>query len=109
VTPCELCEAARLTEWFHEDELCWIAECDLCSVPMVVWKVHDPSPPGDVRAQLHDRLAAVVGQHFEFEHWIDDNMRSIPTHYHAHARPRGGSFGHALARRSQRDANTEDR
>ena len=22
---CELCEAARLTPWFHEDEVCWIA------------------------------------------------------------------------------------
>jgi hypothetical protein len=25
---------------------------------------------------------------------VDDNMRNIPDHYHAHARPRGGFFGH---------------
>ena len=42
---CELCEAARLTEWFHEDDDCWIAECESCSVPMVVWKIHDADPP----------------------------------------------------------------
>ena len=35
---CDLCEAARITPWFHEDDLCWIAECEICAVPMVVWK-----------------------------------------------------------------------
>jgi hypothetical protein len=88
-----------MTEWFHEDELCWIAECEICAVPMVVWRVHDAAPPDEVKAELHARLAAVVGKHFEFEHYVDDNMRNIPDHYHAHARPKGGFFGQGLARR----------
>ena len=46
---CELCEATPFTEWFHSDELCWIAECDACAVPMVVWRVHDPDPPAEIR------------------------------------------------------------
>src|SRR5215510_7039473 len=71
---CELCEAARITPWFHEDELCWIAECEICAVPMVVWRAHDPSPPDEVKAQLHARLAAVVATPFEFEHYVDDHM-----------------------------------
>jgi hypothetical protein len=25
------------------------------------------------------------------EFWVDDHMRNIPDHYHAHARPRGAS------------------
>ena len=50
----------RLTEWFYEDDECWVAECESCSVPMVVWRVHDPDPPDDVKALLHARLAAVV-------------------------------------------------
>ena len=29
---------------------------------------------------------------------VDDNMRNIPDHYHAHARPRGGFFGHGMRR-----------
>src|SRR4051794_32286004 len=33
---CDLCEAARITPWFHEDDLCWIAECEICATPMVV-------------------------------------------------------------------------
>jgi hypothetical protein len=97
---CELCEAARTTEWFHEDDLCWVAECESCSVPMVVWKQHDPDPPEEIRVVLLNTLADVVARHFEMECWIDDNMRSIPTHFHAHARPRGGFFGHGLRRRA---------
>jgi hypothetical protein len=96
---CELCEAARLTEWFYEDDVCWIAECEQCYVPMVVWKHHHPSPPDDVRATMLAHLGAVVQTAYTFERfYVDDNMRSIPTHYHAHARPHGGFFGHGMRR-----------
>jgi hypothetical protein len=97
---CELCEAARLTEWFHEDEVCWIAECEQCYVPMVVWKQHDPSPPDDVKATMLELLGTVVRSSYRFDgYYVDDNMRSIPSHYHAHARPSGGFFGHGLRNR----------
>jgi len=96
---CELCEAARLTEWFYEDETCWIAECEQCYVPMVVWKQHDPSPPQAVRDTMCELLGSVVRASYRFDgYYIDDNMRSIPHHYHAHARPRGGFFGHGMRR-----------
>lgn len=97
---CELCEASRMTEWFYEDEACWIAECEQCAVPMVVWKAHDPNPPEEIRVILLDLLAHVVKEYFDFEHYVDDDMRSIPAHYHAHARPRGGFFGHDLRRKA---------
>jgi hypothetical protein len=94
---CDLCEAARITPWFHEDDVCWIAECEICATPMVVWRWHgvDPGPAdlAHMQAQL-DRVAAEV-----FDgHYVDDNMRIIPDHYHAHARPNGGFFGHAHRR-----------
>jgi hypothetical protein len=95
---CELCQAERVTEWFHEDDECWIAECEQCYVPMVVWKRHDPNPSEGVRVALLARLSTVVADHYGYEHWVDDHMRSIPTHYHAHARPRGGFYGHGLRR-----------
>ncbi len=85
---CELCEATPFTEWFHADALCWIAECDACGVPMVVWRVHDPSPPDAIRGALHARLAEVMAGRSNEPYWIDENMRSIPDHYHAHARRR---------------------
>ena len=101
MSSCDLCEAARITPWFHEDDVCWIAECEICAVPMVVWKVHDANPAADVKAVLHERLASVVAEHFTFDHYVDDNMRNIPDHYHAHARPVGGFFGHGLKRKTQ--------
>jgi hypothetical protein len=98
---CDLCEEARITEWFYEDDDCWVAECEICSVPMVVWRNHDHLPPDDVKAALHERLGAVVDEHFTYERgfYVDDHMRNIPDHYHAHARPKGGFFGHGLRRR----------
>jgi hypothetical protein len=85
---CELCAAVPFTEWYHADELCWIAECDSCAVPMVVWRVHDPTPPEEVRAELLDRLQTVVAARSDAPFWIDERLRSIPDHYHAHARRR---------------------
>ena len=85
---CELCEATPFTEWFHSDELCWIAECDSCFVPMVVWRTHHPTPPPEIRQELHDRLTAVMESRDAGPFWIDDTLRSIPDHYHAHARRR---------------------
>jgi hypothetical protein len=96
---CELCVAARFTEWFHEDEQCWIAECESCSVPMVVWRVHDPQPPPEIKAALHAKLLAVVAAHFDGDVRIDDDLRTIRDHYHAHARPR--EWGRHLRRRGE--------
>ncbi len=31
---------------------------------------------------MHERLASVVAEHFEFEHYVDDHMRNIPRTRH---------------------------
>lgn len=88
---CELCEAAPITPRMYEDDLCWIAECESCSVPMVVWKSHDPNPPEEVRVVLLQLLGVHADRYFgsaDRAWWVDENMRTIPVHYHAHARPR---------------------
>lgn len=84
---CELCEAARITEWHYEDDLCWIADCEICMVPMVVWKRHGPEPPPDERDHMIERLQA-IGEHVfgEGGFSVDGVMRQIPDHFHAHAR-----------------------
>ncbi len=85
---CELCEAAVLTKRYFEDEVCWIADCEICLVPMVVWRTHDAEPPEDVKERLRAALSAVADEEFAGETWTyDDHMRNIPDHYHAHARP----------------------
>jgi hypothetical protein len=39
-------------------------------------------------ARIAEVAAREVGEFF-----IDDHMRNIPDHWHAHARPKGGFFG----------------
>jgi len=89
---CELCEAARLTPWFHEDELCWVAECEACAVPMVVWRTHGTDPSDDEQAQMLEQLRAVADEQLG-AHWLDPDRRSIPGHWHVHARPQGRFHG----------------
>ena len=104
---CELCEAAGLTERYYDDDVCWVAECESCFVPMIVLRNHIVDPPADVRERLHDLLGMVVAAEFEGAFWIDENMRSIPTHYHAHARPTHG-FGASGFRRRSASGPTPD-
>ena len=87
---CELCEARRFTTWYAEDDRCWVADCEICDVPMVVWRTHDADPPPDVRAHLLAVLRGVADVRFgEGRYGIDEHMRNIPDHYHAHARDHG--------------------
>jgi hypothetical protein len=97
-TRCELCTAARITPWYYEDELCWIAECEICEVPMVVWRTHGTTPPAPQREHMLDRLREVAATQFGAI-YIDEHMRNIPDHYHAHGRPAGGFFGRDVPRR----------
>jgi hypothetical protein len=92
---CLLCAAERITPWYHEDDVCWVADCEICATPMVVWRWHGTDPSADDMAHMLGRLAAAADQVFE-GHYVDDNMRNIPDHFHAHARPRGGFFGHGF-------------
>jgi hypothetical protein len=89
VEGCELCEAARLTTWYHEDHICWVAECEACSVPIVVWNGHGDQPPAAEVDHMIGRLSDVATGLFGREEFtIDRVMRQIPDHFHAHARDR---------------------
>ncbi len=84
---CELCEASRITPWHHEDELCWVADCEICDVPMVVWKRHGPAPPQlDLERMLAELERVARARFGEDGYWVDQVMRQIPDHFHAHAR-----------------------
>ncbi len=84
---CELCRADRFTHWYHEDDHCWVADCEACGVPMVVWNGHGDTPPDSVVSHLIERLEAVARERFGPTGWsIDRQMRQVPEHFHAHAR-----------------------
>ena len=85
--PCELCEAARFTHWYFEDDTCWIADCEVCAVPMAVWKPHGTEPSTSEITHMLDMLSAVAKDRFgDTEFRLDTDMRTIPDHWHAHAR-----------------------
>ncbi len=84
---CELCEAARLTAWHFEDDTCWVADCEVCAVPMVVWKSHGDQPPEPEVEHMLARLGEVADRVLGAGVWsVDRVMRQIPDHFHAHAR-----------------------
>jgi hypothetical protein len=97
---CLLCAAERITHWYHEDDVCWIADCTICATPMVVWRQHGVEVPADAHQHMLDRLAEVARSVFD-GHYVDGNMRNIPDHFHLHARPEGGFFGHGFRRDGQ--------
>jgi Zn ribbon nucleic-acid-binding protein len=87
---CDLCEAARLTAWHYEDDVCFVADCESCGVPMVVWRRHGAEPPEEVRRHLLGVLERVASEILGASGFrIDTVMRQIPDHFHAHARVPG--------------------
>jgi hypothetical protein len=84
---CELCEAARFTHWYYEDEVCWVADCEACSTPMVVWKSHGTAPKTDEVEWMFARLTEAGVRRFGHDVGsLDRIMRQIPDHFHAHFR-----------------------
>jgi hypothetical protein len=89
---CLLCTAERLTDWFHEDDDCWVAECIVCRTPMVVWRIHG-LPDGRVEAPMIAHLERVAAERYGDDgFYLDRDRRRIPDHWHVHARPAGGFF-----------------
>jgi hypothetical protein len=64
-----------------------VADCEVCDVPMVVWKEHAVEPPADTLAHMLAQLETVATSRFGAGGYsIDPVMRQIPDHFHAHAR-----------------------
>ncbi len=78
-----------MTVWHHRDEVCWVADCEVCDTPMVVWWRHGPEPPGPSAEHMLAALARVADERLGAGTWrLDAVMRQVPEHFHAHARPR---------------------
>jgi hypothetical protein len=64
---------------------------------MVVWRWHGTDVPDTDLQHMMERLSDVADQVFD-GHYVDGQMRKIPDHFHAHARPAGSFFGHGFRR-----------
>ncbi|MFV0525561.1 MAG: hypothetical protein ACK5RL_13815 [Acidimicrobiales bacterium] len=86
---CELCRADRFTHWYAATADGWVADCEVCSVPMMVAWTHGPTVDEEVRARLLAELTAAADDRFGVGEWsLDTTMRQVPGHFHAHARDR---------------------
>jgi hypothetical protein len=75
---CELCELKKVTKWHFECEDYVILDCDLCCVPMVVFRSHEEVPE-----ELYEKAKAKCRELFGevyFRMW----RGSIPDHPHFH-------------------------
>lgn len=88
-----------MTQWHYEDDVCWIADCEVCDIPMVVWREHGTDPSPEAVEHMLAKLSAVASSVFADTEWsIDRNMRQIPDHFHAHARDKDWYFRRFRAR-----------
>ncbi len=86
---CPLCQAFKLTPWYFEDELIWVADCQTCCSPMVVARLHlsDEEAPDSLKNYMLKKLIEVAdAQLGENNYWLDTRGRAIRTHLHYHAR-----------------------
>ncbi|MGC8481767.1 MAG: hypothetical protein ACP5PJ_09480, partial [Acidimicrobiales bacterium] len=62
-----------------------------------VWKIHDPAPQREAKERMIGHLGRVADELMGVNGYrIDDVMRQIPDHFHAHARSLVNPFGRYL-------------
>jgi hypothetical protein len=75
---CELCELKKISTWFFESKEYVIVECDMCGIPMVVFRSHEEVPP-----ELYEKAKAKCRELFG-EVYFRMHRGSIPDHPHFH-------------------------
>jgi hypothetical protein len=60
---------------------------------MVVWRSHGIDPPEAAVEHMMGHLERIAADEYG-GYWIDPDRRSIPDHWHVHARPQGRFYGH---------------
>ena len=89
VVGCDLREAARITPWFHEDDVCWVAACEALRRSHGGVEVSTAAEPPDTQVGAH---AGRPRAGWPTTSWakggwsFDRVMRQIPDHFQRHAR-----------------------
>ena len=78
---CPLCAPVeKRTNWYFEDNICWVADCESCGIPMVVLKRHETLP--EIYEQVH--MNNITRLLFGEKRKIRSTMKKIKNHYHFH-------------------------
>ena len=75
---CLLCRKEKLTKWFYEDSVCWVAICITCGRPMVVLDHH--GEPTEAELEHIKQVSKKVFPDKQFRGY----RRRIFDHYHEH-------------------------
>jgi len=78
MSDCPLCRAEKLSEWFFEDEVCYVCICVTCHLPMIVLRHH-----GKPSEQELEHLKCISKKVFPEKQWRG-YARSIPMEQHFH-------------------------
>ena len=78
---CPLCERKKLTHWYYEDLICWVADCLTCGPghPIIVTKFHHSLTEDEKKHML--KIAEGLFPNYR---GIRVEQRSITEHYHFH-------------------------
>lgn len=81
---CELCEAEKISERYHEGDTFWVADCKTCGVPMAVMNDHTV----ELTVQQFDLLCDILKMYFPNypRDCYDFERKTIPDHFHMHLR-----------------------
>jgi len=81
---CDLCDLVNhktQTPVIFEDHICVLVNCRSCHVPMTVLKRHTGYPTEEERVHMVKKTQGLFPNRV-----LDFQMRSLPEHYHVHAR-----------------------
>ena len=76
---CPLCKAERLTRWYHEDGVCWVADCSSHPDKKIIVLRHHSKNPTPLEEKHMKKLAERL---FPDKRWR--GPKSILDHYHLH-------------------------
>lgn len=76
---CPLCERGKVSHWYLEDDICWVADCITFGLPMIVLKRHTMDPTD----QELNHLKSVVNNLFPSK-GLRKGQRRRADHLHWH-------------------------
>jgi hypothetical protein len=88
MTACPLCKLEKKTHWYVSTDCYVICDCDICNVPMLVWREHIATQPtGKDFEYALGVLTGIANCKFGDGKWMFDfTRRKIPDHWHCHVR-----------------------
>lgn len=83
---CELCKREKINDVYYEDDVVWITVCKTCQCPLIVIKKHIADPTQSEKHYCINKAMKVCGRMFRGPVLVDEKMRTIKDHWHAHLR-----------------------